>query len=171
MIVLGCDPGLRNCGFAVIDWGAPVTLVGHAVAKPKPKLPMTERLWVIWEAAAELMERHRPKLVVIEDQAGVFAGKTERKQTNASTLYLRDVCGILYAEAFRAGADVILVTPQQAKIALFGKGGSRADKDQMVTRASRFTGQVLNEHEADAFAIALAGARRSSHPPNPQEEQ
>lgn len=163
MIVVGCDPGLRNCGFAVFEYvpgGPHDTVLMTTTAKTDTTIPMVNRMQKIWRVAHYLMREHEPALVVIEDQAGAFAGKQKEKKTNAKALWLRDVCGIVMAEAFAVGAAVGNVTPQQAKIAVLGQGSRSADKKQIMRMVEAITTRRLNEHEADAFAIGLAGARR-----------
>ena len=64
------------------------------------------------------------------------------------------------AAGWAAGASVGTVTPQQAKIAVLGRGSRSADKRQIIQMVEALTGRRMNEHEADGFAIGLGGARR-----------
>jgi Holliday junction resolvasome RuvABC endonuclease subunit len=103
-------------------------------------------------------------VVACETQAGVQEGKRRSGETSADALLVQQVVGIARALALRYHLRFVDVSPQEAKIAVLGRGGSTADKAQ-VNRAVRalVTGlpDKMDEHSSDAVAIAIAGARKA----------
>ena len=153
MIVVGADPGLRNCALTAFEYDAASAgryeIRGHVTAKTDTKDSIIVRLRRIWAGASSFIGEVEPDLLVVEEQAGAFAGNQREGKTNAKALYLRDVSGILMAAGWAAGASVGTVTPQQAKIAVLGRGSRSADKRQIIQMVEALTGRRMNEHEAD----------------------
>ena len=87
-------------------------------------------------------------LIVIESPVGRF--------TKAVIPQAR-VSGAVLSELSRRQLAWAELAPQEGKKALTGKGN--ADKQAMVLAACQQTGQLLNEHQADAYGLYLAGLR------------
>ena len=77
MIVLGIDPGTASTGYGVVqgDGLGPVSLVECGVIRTRPRDPLASRLNEIFEGVSELLERHRPDALSVED---VFYAKNVR---------------------------------------------------------------------------------------------
>jgi crossover junction endodeoxyribonuclease RuvC len=151
VIVLGIDPGSRRCGFGVVAReGQRLRLVESGVLVPGER-PMAERLGLILEGLAEVIERTRPGEVSVEQ---VFSGASAR-----SALVLGQARGVALAVAARAGVPVFEYAPSQVKLAFTGNG--RAGKDQML-RTARMLFGVLPDlaDEADALALAVCHLAR-----------
>ena len=84
-------------------------------------------------------------LIVIESPVGRF--------TKAVIPQAR-VSGAVLSEFSRRNLAWVELAPQLGKKALTGKGN--ADKQAMILAAGQKTGQLLNEHQADAFGLYLA---------------
>ena len=70
MIVLGIDPGTAVMGYGVIrkDPGAaPPTLLECGVLRTKSRDVLSVRLAEIFDGVTELIERHKPDALSIED--------------------------------------------------------------------------------------------------------
>ncbi len=68
MIVLGIDPGLTRCGYAVIDGKGSRTLVTMAlgVIRTAPTTPLPQRLAELKIELAALIAQFRPDAVAVE---------------------------------------------------------------------------------------------------------
>jgi len=84
VIILGIDPGTAVTGYGVIDAGpgARVRLVECGVVRTPARDPLPVRLRAIRDGMVELLARHRPDAVAIED---VFYGKNLRTTVVLST--------------------------------------------------------------------------------------
>ena len=145
--VLGIDPGSRVTGFGVVDQ------VGHAYRYVDSGVIRTgsgsfpERLRVIYDDLAELITRHRPDVMVVED---VFV------QRNASAaLKLGQARGAAICAGVTRGLTVAEYDPRSIKQALVGRGG--ADKAQVQYMVCRLLDvqSPLAEDAGDALAAAL----------------
>jgi crossover junction endodeoxyribonuclease RuvC len=69
MIVLGVDPGTQVTGYGVIrgDNASTATLVECGVIRTTPTDALPQRIREIHEGITELIERHRPGVMSIED--------------------------------------------------------------------------------------------------------
>lgn len=160
VLVLGCDPGIRHFGWAVVDIdGGKRRIVEAGTINTEAKLPVTERVALI---AAGLEHPLRlVTLVSVEQQTRAYQGHQERGDTNANARLAMGVGFIPMTLAATAGVRCIEVTPQLAKAAL--GVGSRATKHQVGAAVSRMRGcpKRLSQHAADAVGIACAGAMRA----------
>lgn len=111
MIVLGCDPGTRACGLAVVDMGGqrPVVLehavVRRVVDKKRQAEPVEQMLRRVWDVGLPLGSRWHVQALCMESQHAV--GRIT-KPTEA-VFYLRDVAGILRSIGYALNAAVVQV--------------------------------------------------------------
>jgi crossover junction endodeoxyribonuclease RuvC len=148
--VLGIDPGLTRCGYAVVDGRGPTRAVaismGVITTPPSDALP--QRLAALRTEFTSLIAEFAPDVVAVEQ---VFF------QVNVRTaMSVGQASGLALAEAALAGCEVIQYTPNQVKDAVAGWGG--ADKEQvqkMVQARLGLTGLPRPADAADAAALAL----------------
>src|SRR5687768_467302 len=149
-MVLGIDPGTRVTGYGVVvrAGGGAVSLVECGVIRTSEDAPLAERIRRIYEGVAELIERHRPAAMSVEN---VFHGKNAR-----TALTLGHTRGaILLAGALR-DIPVAEYTAVEIKKAVTGTGG--ATKDQvawMVQQQLRLKSVPSPADAADGVAAAL----------------
>lgn len=149
MFVLGIDPGLSRCGYAVVE--AVGRAKGRAVAlgvlSTPPSLPLPQRLADLRADLAALIADYRPDVVVVEQ---VFF------QVNVRTaMSVGQASGLALAEAAAAGCDVVQYTPNQVKETVTGYGA--ADKRQVQRMVQVRLGLAQPPKPADAAdAAALA---------------
>ena len=152
--VLGIDPGSRFCGFGVVEdlGGARIAHVAHGVLLLDERLPMEQRLSLLYDGLRAELLRHRPGVVAIED---VFHSQNVR-----SALVLGQARGIALLVAAQAGAEVRSFPPATVKQAVTGSG--RAEKGQVGRMVQTLLGiRVEGRADAsDALAVALCGALR-----------
>ena len=67
MLILGIDPGTAVTGYGVVRVGPQPTLVECGVIRTKADRPLPERLRDISEGVRELIARHQPGAMAVED--------------------------------------------------------------------------------------------------------
>src|SRR5450755_506189 len=150
MRVLGIDCGTEYTGYGVVDLlpdDRLVCIICGAI-KVSPRDPMPTRLSRISIGLQELISRHRPDRVAIED---VFYAANVK-----SALKLGQVRGVAMLAAATAGLEVAEYSPLSIKSAVVGYG--RAEKQQvqqMVARLLQMDEIPEPAHAADALAIAF----------------
>jgi crossover junction endodeoxyribonuclease RuvC len=160
--VLGVDPGTAITGYGVVArrGGGAVSLVECGVIRTSAGHPLPSRIREIYEGVAELIERHAPSAVCVEE---VYHGKNPR---TALTLgHAR--AAILLAAALR-GVPVSEYTAVEIKKAVVGTG--RATKDQvgfMVQQQLRLRSAPAPADAADGVAAALCHLIMAGFPVTP----
>ena len=154
MRVLGIDCGTEYTGYGVVELVSDerhndrlVCIICGAI-KVSPREPMPTRLSRISIGLGELIVKHRPDRVAIED---VFYATNVK-----SALKLGQVRGVAMLAAASAGLEVAEYSPLSIKSAVVGYG--RAEKhqvQQMVTRLLNLDQIPEPADAADALAIAI----------------
>ena len=149
MKILSFDPGFERLGCAVLErtLGKDVLLHSDCI-RTSAKLPFSERLCLIGDAAAQLLDQHKPDGVALEN---IFFEK------NAKTaMQVAEVRGVLCYLAATRGIPVHSYTPLQVKIAVTGYG--KSDKNavaMMVPRLIKLPERKRLDDEMDAIAVGL----------------
>ncbi len=151
-VTLGIDPGTAILGYGVIEGERDPVVVDYGVFETAPETPMPSRLSVLFDRMTELLARHRPDAVAVEQL--FFA----RNVTTA--IAVGQARGVVLLAAAREGVPVSEYSPSEVKHAIVGYG--KADKNQM----QEMVRLILNLDEiprpddaADALAIALCHAQ------------
>ncbi len=149
-VVLGVDPGLTRCGYAVLGMNSSqdIKALAIGVLRTPPSNALHDRLAEIHREVEGLLADFKPNAVAVEQ---VFF------QNNVRTaMGVGQASGIVLALAARAGCDVAQYTPSQVKNTVAGWGG--ATKEQiglMVQQRLRLESVPQPADAADAAAIAL----------------
>jgi crossover junction endodeoxyribonuclease RuvC len=150
MRVLGIDCGGEYTGYGVVEAlsnGQLCCLTCGAV-KLSPREPLPRRLSRIYIQLGEIIEKHQPDEVAIED---VFYALNAK-----SALKLGQVRGVAMLAAASAGLEVAEYSPLTIKSSVVGYG--RAEKVQvqlMVTRLLDLSTPPEPLDVSDALAIAI----------------
>lgn len=163
MLVLGLDPGTTAAGYGLVRQGpGGLTPLGFGILAPGTEARsggsgegLGGRLLALHGALAELLDRHEPDLVAVEE---LFFTKNIR-----SGLAVAQARGVLLLAAAQAGIPVVQYGPLQVKQAVTGYG--RAEKAQvqaMVARLLNLEEPPRPDDAADALAVAICAALR--HP-------
>jgi crossover junction endodeoxyribonuclease RuvC len=147
--VLGIDPGLTRCGYAVLDGrNGAASAVAMGVIRTPAASPLPQRLAALRAEIVGLLQQFQPDAVAVEQ---VFF------QVNVRTaMSVGQASGLALCEAAAAGCDVVQYTPNQVKDAVTGYGG--ADKQQvqkMVQARLKLSRLPEPADAADAAALAL----------------
>ncbi len=148
--VLGIDPGLTRCGYAVIESSGSrvVRALSLGVLRTPPSSPLPQRLAELKGELAALIAEFAPHAVAVEQ---VFF------QVNVRTaMSVGQASGLALAEAAAAGCEVVQYTPNQVKNAVAGWGGADKVQVQRMVQARLGLASVPEPPDAaDAAALAL----------------
>ena len=162
MLVLGIDPGTATTGYGVVrdPRPSPAVLVECGVIRTRARDPLPARLREIFEGVSELIARHRPDLVSVED---VFYAKNVR-----TTVVLGHARGVILLAAALANVEVHEWAPAEIKKAVVGTGAATKEQVQfMLTRLLRLKSVPTPSDAADGVAAALTGVMGARLPKLP----
>jgi crossover junction endodeoxyribonuclease RuvC len=157
VIVLGIDPGTAVTGYGVVrgDGSAPPALLECGVIRTHARAPLAQRLREIHDGITDLIERHQPGMMAVED---VFYAKNVR-----TTVVLGHARGVILLAGEQRGLAIQELPPASIKKAIVGTGGATKEQVQfMLTRLLRLKNAPQPSDAADGVAAALAcimGAR------------
>jgi crossover junction endodeoxyribonuclease RuvC len=155
MIVLGIDPGTASTGYGVVRaQGSHLRAVEHGVIETRAGTALERRLADIHAAVAELIDRHTPDALSIEE---LYFGVNVR-----TAFAVGQARGVVLLAAGQRGLPSRAYTPQQVKGAVCGSG--RADKGQVGRMVARLLGMVeipKPDHATDALAVAICELNRA----------
>jgi crossover junction endodeoxyribonuclease RuvC len=148
MRVLGVDPGLGRCGWAVLDQqGARVAVLGCGTVQTGGEL-VAPRLLQLAARLGEVLAAHQPEVLAIER---LFFNANVR-----TAMTVGQASGVVLLLAAERGLEVAAYTPPQVKRAVTGTGG--APKEQvgyMVRALLGLDATPTPADTADALAVAL----------------
>lgn len=148
--VLGIDPGLTRCGYAVVEGrgAGAARAVAMGVIRTPSSDPLPSRLATLRLEFTALIGEFEPDVVAVEQ---VFF------QVNVRTaMATGQASGLALAEACLAGCEVTQYTPNQVKDAVAGWGGAGKEQVQkMVQQRLKLAALPQPADAADAAAIAL----------------
>lgn len=148
-MVLGIDPGLTRCGYAVLlAQGNAVRPLALGVIRTPATMPLPQRLAELKGELVSLLQQYRPQAVAVEQ---VFF------QTNVRTaMSVGQASGLALAEAAAFGCDVVQFTPNQVKDSVAGWGGAPKEQVQRMVQARLGLSTPPRPADAaDAAALAL----------------
>jgi crossover junction endodeoxyribonuclease RuvC len=148
-VVLGIDPGLTRCGYAVLHArGTAVSALALGVIRTAAADPLPQRLAELKRELVGLLQQYSPHAVAVEQ---VFF------QTNVRTaMSVGQASGLALAEAAAAGCEVVQFTPNQVKDSVAGWGGAgKPQVQRMVQARLGLAAPPRPADAADAAALAL----------------
>lgn len=150
MIVLGIDPGTAVTGYGVVrgDGAGRASLIECGVIRTRARDPLASRLREIHEGVTELIARHHPDALSVED---VFYARNVR-----TTVVLGHARGVILLAGAQAGLEVHEFPPAEIKKAVVGTGAATKEQVQfMLTRLLRLGAVPSPSDAADGVAAAL----------------
>jgi crossover junction endodeoxyribonuclease RuvC len=159
--VLGVDPGTAVTGYGVIETGnghpGMGRLVECGVIRFAKRSSLPRRLHELHEGIVELIARHRPTALALED---AFYHKNVR-----TTLVLGHARGVVLLAAQDAGLEIAEYAPATIKKTVVGAGGAgKGQVAAMVMRLLRLRQAPKPADAADGVAVALTFVIRSPSP-------
>lgn len=152
MIILGIDPGIGRCGWAVLETGnSKLEAIDYGCIETSSNKEVAERLKEIYLNLEKIIKKYKPDVLSIEE---LFFN------TNSKTAFVvGQARGVILLAACQNKLDIAIYTPLQVKMAVTGYG--RADKNQigqMVKTILKLKEIPKPDDTADALAVALTHA-------------
>ncbi|MDD5688331.1 MAG: crossover junction endodeoxyribonuclease RuvC [Elusimicrobia bacterium] len=150
MIVLGVDPGIASCGWAVIEAikDSRLTIKECGVIKTLPDVPFGNRLYIISRELKKIIRNNKPEVASVEQ---IYFAKNVKTAITVS-----HARGVVIVTCVEMGLSICEFTPLQVKQALTGYG--QADKNQvgyMVKNILKLKELPKDDNTVDAIAIGI----------------
>lgn len=148
MIAIGIDPGTARLGYGIIESTPDPVAIDYGVIVTTAESPMPERLLQIHQAVSELIDRHQPGAIAVEQL--FFA----RNVTTAMTV--GQARGVVLLAAAERGVTVAEYAPSEVKQAVVGYGKAGKHQIQEMVRIMLGLNAVPRPDDAaDALAVAI----------------
>lgn len=150
MRVIGIDPGLSATGYGIIESNGLHKYSGIAFGsiKTSRKKDIPSRLFDIYSNLIEVIESYGPAYGGIET---IFVGKDPKNH-----LHMGEARGVIFLAMKTKNIPILEFSPLQVKKSVTGYGGAQKSQVSfMVTKLLKID-TAVDEHAADALAIALA---------------
>ena len=148
MRILGLDPSLSSTGWGVIEVNANrLHYIADGFIPTSPKMPIEERLDIIFNTLSEVIETYQPEEAAIE--------KTFLNSNPETSLKLSMARGVVILAAGHYHLPLFEFDPTKVKKALVGVG--HADKNQVDTMVKILLPgcKPKNNDSSDALAMAI----------------
>jgi crossover junction endodeoxyribonuclease RuvC len=159
MIILGIDPGLQVCGYAVLDVdGGSEKVLEAGVFRTDGSASLEQRLNQIAVDIQAILDKFAPSVVAVEE---LYSHYSHPK----TAILMGHARGVILQRAAEAGASVKSFAATRIKKSLTGHG--RASKEQMQRSIQSILGLATVPEPndvADAIAAALCCANENSLP-------
>jgi crossover junction endodeoxyribonuclease RuvC len=157
MRILGLDPSLSSTGWGVIEVNANrLQYVADGFIPTSPKMPIAERLDIIFRTLCEVIETYKPQEASIE--------KTFLNSNPETSLKLSMARGVVVLAAGYYHIPLIEYEPNKVKKALVGVG--HADKAQVECMVKILLPgcKPKNNDSSDALAMAITQSHYRTSP-------
>ncbi len=144
---MGIDPGLRNFGYAIIEFGETQELI--CAGEISTEKDDVNRLAKIYNAMCDLIKSYNPDLCVIE--------RTFMNKNPFSSINLGQARGVFLLAFQMFDKPYLEVAPSKIKKSVCGSG--LADKKQIQSYVQGLFNVSLGPNAADAVAICLCVER------------
>jgi crossover junction endodeoxyribonuclease RuvC len=155
--VLGIDPGLVATGYGCLErTAAGITVVAAGVIGTVGSAPLADRLLELHMGLSELLAKHDPTAVVVEDLY------TEYRFPRTAIL-MGHARGVIYVAAAQRGLPVLALAPAEVKRVLAGNGAAAKPQVQRGVQAVLGLADLPSpSHVADALGLAFIALSRSA---------
>jgi crossover junction endodeoxyribonuclease RuvC len=150
--VLGIDPGTAACGYGLVQQdGNRLRALAHGTWTTRAGDPPAIRLKTIFDQVAELIVRHAPAAVAIEES---FVGADAR-----TALSVGQARGAVLVASAAHDVPCAEYAPARVKQAVCGYGrAEKAQVQRMVQTILRLEQRPTPDHASDALAVAICHA-------------
>ena len=152
MKVVGIDPGTAACGYGIVhESGGRLRAIDHGWWSTPAAARPAARLKIIFERVQQLIDKHDPAAVALEES---FVGADAR-----TALSVGQARGAVLVASANAGVACAEYAPARVKQMVCGYG--RAEKQQvqkMVQAILSLPAAPKPSHAADALAVAICHA-------------
>ncbi|RUT34654.1 crossover junction endodeoxyribonuclease RuvC [Arsenicitalea aurantiaca] len=154
--IIGIDPGLRRCGWGVIEsTGNRLAFIACGTVTPPIDLPLAERLSLLNAGLRDLIDEYGPDEAAVEE---TFVNKGAR-----SALTLGQARGVALMTPASMGVRVEEYAANLVKKSVVGTGHADKAQIQMMIGILLPSAKVAGADAADALAIAICHAHHRVH--------
>lgn len=151
-IIIGIDPGTRLTGYGIIEVvGSEYRILDYGCISPPPKLKLSDRYLILFNAIEELIQKYIPQVLAVETQ---YVDKNVQ-----SAIKLGMARGVAIIAAKRHGLAVFEYAPSKVKLAVVGNGRAGKSQVQGMIKLLLNLSEVPPEDAADALALAICHAQ------------
>jgi crossover junction endodeoxyribonuclease RuvC len=154
VIILGIDPGTAITGWGVVNCNSSIpNLIEYGHILTHAKTPLADRLDIIHKNLTEIIKKHKPSAIAVEE---LFFSKNVK-----TAIAVGHARGVILLTSKQSGIEVFEYTPLEVKQAVAGYG--LADKSQMqkMVKCLLKLDHIPTPDDAnDALAIALCHNNR-----------
>jgi crossover junction endodeoxyribonuclease RuvC len=149
MRILGIDPGTVTMGYGVIESKEDeATLINYGALTAPPRSPIGERLSFLYNKIVEIISRHQPHTVAVEQP---FVAKNVK-----SALAIGRAQAVAMLAAANKGIPTYEYTPTQIKQRITNYGASSKEQIQEMVKLRLGLSQIPKPNDAaDALAVAF----------------
>lgn len=154
--IIGIDPGLRRCGWGVIESaGNRLRFVACGTLTPPVDAPLANRLADLHAGLVALIGEYRPDEAAVEE---TFVSAGAR-----SALQLGQARGVALMTPASLGLPVGEYAANLVKKAIVGTGHAEKSQIQLMVKTLLPTAQFKGADAADALAIAICHAHHRTY--------
>jgi crossover junction endodeoxyribonuclease RuvC len=149
--IIGIDPGLRRCGWGVIETqGNRLTFVAAGTLTPPTDGALADRLAVLFAGLGEVLDKFTPDEAAVEE---TFVNQGAR-----SALILGQARGVALMTPAARGVPVAEYAANLVKKSVVGTGHAEKGQVELMVRTLMPAAQFKGADAADALAIAICHA-------------
>lgn len=149
--IIGIDPGLRRCGWGVIETrGNRLTFVGAGTVTPPVDASLADRLAALFAGLGAVLDRFAPEEAAVEE---TFVNAGVR-----SALILGQARGVALLTPAARGLLVAEYAANLVKKSVVGTGHAGKGQVELMVRTLLPTADFKGADAADALAIAICHA-------------
>lgn len=146
-------------GYGLLERAArsPVVLTAGVITTT-PELALETRLRIIYDGVHDVLVKHTPDLVVLEDLYAEY-------EFPRTALLMAHARGVVSLAAGQCGVPVMALAPAEVKRAVaFNGAASKAQVQHAIGRILNLAEPPHPSHVADALALAWTGLSRARKP-------
>lgn len=155
MIVIGIDPGTVVAGYGVVrSAGGRMQLVAAGAVRAKRGMKLAERLRLIHDGLAKVIDETKPEIAVVEQP---FVG-----ENMATAIAIGEARGVALLACSAAGIQVEEFSPSEIKRSVVGSGSARKEQVALMVKAMLGLAAPPEPLDAtDALAAAICYIHRA----------
>ena len=157
MIILGIDPGLQVCGYAVIKAELlRITLLEAGVFRTDSKKELGQRLNQLAGDMQEVLEKYKPGVVAVEQLYSHYAHPR-------TAVLMGHARGVILQKCAESGIEVKSFNPTRIKKSVTGSGRAKKEQVQRTIQSIFHLSRLPEPADvADAIAVALCCANSNA---------
>jgi crossover junction endodeoxyribonuclease RuvC len=149
--IIGIDPGLRRCGWGVIETsGNRLSFVASGTLTPPTDAVLADRLAILYRGLNELLDQYRPDEAAVEE---TFVNKGPQ-----SALLLGQARGVVLMTPALRNIYVAEYSTNLVKKSVVGTGHADKEQIQVMVKTLLPAANFKGADAADALAIAICHA-------------